>query len=418
MKRVSQYGSLLIFLILCTWALRLLCCSAALPGAAEDYRIYTGAAIGAFVMAVGILLLHLLCGTAERSFTLLLLAAAALAGHEAAHGAAGPYLPVWFAHVFRRNGTVLTSFLLLAGFLVLHWKRPLWRHYWVVGLVSLEAVGLCYLVSFLPGGSFSQDVNAIGLRLLETGALAEPAYWLALWMLLLGVGVSAAAAVKTVAAARLLPMQERLLLERYESLRSGAQSAAAARRAWWHQVTVAESIYWQGDTKGLGALLREMDKLCFHDSRPHYSRNVVLNTVLQDAASRAKRNGIDFRAQALVPEILPLPEAELCVLLMSMLDAALSAATEADGELSLRFHARTDAQALHVLCENTGEGESPNEPAGSSAFSEEQERRLSLVRCVIQRHQGLLEITCAGDRLAIQAILPYSLAPPEKSTAD
>ena len=80
---------------------------------------------------------------------------------------------------------------------------------------------------------------------------------------------------------------------------------------------------------------------------------------MQDAAVRAEAAGVAFRASAQVPPELPLPEEDVCTLLMNMLDNAVEGASlaQGEGERYIRFHVKAAGGFMAVLCENTFDGE-------------------------------------------------------------
>ena len=83
----------------------------------------------------------------------------------------------------------------------------------------------------------------------------------------------------------------------------------------------------KGDYETLGKMLQDMRGQCEHLAQTHFSKNFVVNAILQDAAYRAARAGISFDATASVSAEIPISENELCALLMNMLDNAIEAAS-------------------------------------------------------------------------------------------
>lgn len=60
--------------------------------------------------------------------------------------------------------------------------------------------------------------------------------------------------------------------------------------------------------------------------RTTFTGNLLVNAILQDAATRADRSSIRMENEVVIPDELPFPETDLCSLLMNLLDNALEAA--------------------------------------------------------------------------------------------
>ena len=89
---------------------------------------------------------------------------------------------------------------------------------------------------------------------------------------------------------------------------------------------------------------------------PH--TNGTLNAILQNAAARAETAGIAFQTTVVVPERLPIPDEDLCILLMNLLDNAIEGAarTPADQEKHIRLQMRCTGGHLAIFCENSYDG--------------------------------------------------------------
>lgn len=76
------------------------------------------------------------------------------------------------------------------------------------------------------------------------------------------------------------------------------------------------------------------------------------------AAARAKQLNLSFRASVFTPEELPIPDQDLCTLLLNMLDNALEGAAKVSPEHSRHLHIQIKMvnQYLAVKCENSFDG--------------------------------------------------------------
>ena len=89
-----------------------------------------------------------------------------------------------------------------------------------------------------------------------------------------------------------------------------------------------------------------------------FTKNFTVNSILQDAAARSAQGEIAFDAQAHLPAKLEIPDSDLCVLLMNLLDNALEAAAliENPKDRWIRFKAEIVNGFLAVKCQNSYAG--------------------------------------------------------------
>ena len=101
---------------------------------------------------------------------------------------------------------------------------------------------------------------------------------------------------------------------------------AALRHEFCHQLTAMDCLCQKDDMEGMRQLLTRMMQEQADQTPVFFTKNHTINTILQDAAARAKQLNLSFRASAFTPEELPIPDQDLCTLLLNMLDNALEGA--------------------------------------------------------------------------------------------
>lgn len=127
------------------------------------------------------------------------------------------------------------------------------------------------------------------------------------------------------------------------------------RHEWKNQLLSLRMLQEKGDQEGLSARLRELDDELDHLTPRLYTDHLAVNTILQKAAAQADRQGIAFACQVQVPRELSVDEADLCTLLVNLLDNALEAAAQVQPpkrrEVLCRIKLSQGFLAIH--CENT-----------------------------------------------------------------
>ena len=176
-----------------------------------------------------------------------------------------------------------------------------------------------------------------------------------------------------------------------------------------------------GDLAGLEESLTAWRKANSAAAQTLFTRNITVNAILQDAASRAQRAGILFQASAPVPEELPFPDEDLCALLMNLLDNALEGAerTPAGQRRSIHFKMRLSNGFLSVLCENTFDGRLSVGADGSLHTTKEDAEShgfgLPQIRNVAKKYGSMLDIRYTASLFTVQAALQIPKAARRKT---
>lgn len=150
-----------------------------------------------------------------------------------------------------------------------------------------------------------------------------------------------------------LSMQQR----RYESLRTAIEEARQARHDMRHQLNQISALAESGDMEKLKAYLTKASAR-IPDLDMSFCENRAADSVIGYYCALAKRERVPFCAQADLPEVLPVDEIDLCLVLSNLLENALEASLRTDPsrrqiELTAYVHA---GQLLLIEAKNTFDG--------------------------------------------------------------
>ena len=140
-------------------------------------------------------------------------------------------------------------------------------------------------------------------------------------------------------------------------------------------------------------------------AQTRFTENITVNLILQDYSARAARIGAAFDAQAFLPKDLAVPEEDLCILLMNMLDNALEASAwvESPEKRFVRFRTRIKNGYMTVKCENAFERELKKAPDGQLATTKSDPQAhgfgISQMRTVAEKYHSLLDISCPNKHI-------------------
>ena len=144
------------------------------------------------------------------------------------------------------------------------------------------------------------------------------------------------------------------------------------------------------------------------EDQTRFTGNATVNVVLQDAAGRARAAGIAFEAEVMLPDALPIPDGDLCALLMNMLDNALAGAerTPAGREKRVRFRMRVEGDFVPILCENTFDGHVETAPDGTlrttKGDADSHGFGLARMRAVAEKYDSILDVSWTDSCFTVQ----------------
>lgn len=187
--------------------------------------------------------------------------------------------------------------------------------------------------------------------------------------------------------------------QRYESLKTAIDEARQARHDMRHQLNQISALAEAGDLDNLKAYLAKTVSR-IPDLDMNFCENRAADSVVGYYCALAKREGVPFCAKLDLPQVLPVDEIDLCLVLSNLLENAFEASLRtAPARRRIEVTAYVHAERLLLVeVENAFDGE-VNEKAGSSARpSERKTGSASSLSSILQK------------RPAVQAHLPIRMA--------
>ena len=152
---------------------------------------------------------------------------------------------------------------------------------------------------------------------------------------------------------QLLSMQQ----QRYESLKAAIEEARQARHDLRHQLNQISALAETGDLDGLKAYLAKTAAR-IPDLDMNFCENRAADSVVGYYCALAKREGIPFCAKLDLPQVLPVDEIDLCLVLSNLLENAFEASLRtapARRRIELTAYLHGNSLAL-IQVENTYDG--------------------------------------------------------------
>lgn len=206
---------------------------------------------------------------------------------------------------------------------------------------------------------------------------------------------------------KLLVQQYGLAQSGFENLRRHQEEVMILRHDMEkHLVFLRQSTMDRATAEYLEALIGQQQAL----SPVVQSRNRTLDIILNAKLGEAAEKGIAVEViQADAPKSLPLPDTELCALMMNLLDNAIHAACETKKPfLRLDMHQKDDFFVF--VCENAAAA-GPSEKRAEKGAAPQHGLGLKIIEQIVSRHGNLMEVErlTGSYRVTIALTLVHSL---------
>ncbi len=367
----------------------------------------TGAAALAFVLICGIFLLRIVSHHPDFRLIPLLLAAAGLTIYRITQGEGFYFLSAAATGILGHSWVGIFTILALAVYLFINRSRDFWRYFAIAAAWSGGALLFCYLISLARDSHLAFYINTALSGLFRNGAYDGLLYWATWWLTIVCGLISAYSIAQAFTRQQIesnsIALRNELLMNSYRSLEQRMRRGAVHRHEFHHQLTALRSLCQKGDIEGMKALLDDLTRANTAQSPTRFTDHFAINAILQDADLRADQAGIRFQAQVHVPEDLPMPEQDLCSLLMNMLDNALEACAKVSRaqERWIRIRIKFHRGILAIRCENSYEGILPANEDGTLRSTKADPGShglgLSLMSAIAEKYGGMINTTHTDD---------------------
>lgn len=390
---------------------------------ANLYGIPAGIAAAAMLLVAGLFLLRAFYRKTEWSLLPLVAALGNLATYRLIQSCGYYFLPQEAVQFLSWRGFAWIAPLSLVAYLLLNRRREFWRLLGIAAAWSAGGLLLACLLSAARGGYLFSYVSSSVLSMFQTGLHDGLLYWFTLWLAVVCALISLYWFLRTLtrqqARMQALEIKNQMIRDSYHAIEQSMRDNAALRHEFRHQLTALDALYQQSKWNELGELLRTYKQQEAELAQMRFTENFTVNAILQDAASRAAQADTAFDAQVRLPKTLPVPENDLCALLMNMLDNALEACgqVEPPAQRFIRFKAEVKNGFFAVKCEDryagalrtdeTGKLQTTKPDAAAHGFG------LPQMTAIAEKYASLLDISQTEDHVFIlQTALKLPKEPP------
>ena len=206
--------------------------------------------------------------------------------------------------------------------------------------------------------------------------------------------------------------------QRYESLKAAIEEARQARHDMRHQLNQISALAEAGDLDNLKAYLAKTVSR-IPDLDMNFCENRAADSVVGYYCALAKREGVPFCAKLDLPQVLPVDEIDLCLVLSNLLENAFEASLRtAPARRKIEITAYVHAERLLLVeVENAFDG-AVHEKSGLFRSSKRKENGIGIqsVQHIAEKTGGASTFTHQNGVFSAKVMLCGEKQPPE--TAD
>lgn len=211
---------------------------------------------------------------------------------------------------------------------------------------------------------------------------------------------------------KLLSIKNDLALKSIQTLEQGSQALAIARHDQLHHLRIITDMVKNTPKEAADYAASLIDELSAVPAMT-FTQNRLVNTILTAQAGTAKSRSVAFRAEAILPETLFIPDKDLCAVLMNLLDNAVNAASKAPAgtERFVSVNLKTEDDYLLIVIENTlpeGFDLSAYRDKLSRISDPARDRHgfgMRSAQTVLSRYGGELRYTAKGNSITVNTVM-------------
>lgn len=383
---------------------------------ANKVAIPAGSFAIVFLLLCGIFLVGIIFGNSDYSLIALIIAGCILMVKEIVISLGYYFLPETFIEIINWNGFFFLPSIMIILYLILNRKRGYLRYFAKMLAFSLAFLAASYTYSRITNGVLSKLVDDAVSFLFKYGYYDLALYWITAWFVLAGACISAYALLRRVTNIQIenktMDLRNQALLDNYQRIEERQQQTALLRHEMRHHVLALQAIRKKGTMDQIDEYLEQLSSQTEKLMQADFTKNAILNSILQNSAASAEAAGIHFEADVQVPEMLEIAELDLCSFVMNLLDNALEACRRMDSSAKRYVHFKatlTPQGFLAIQCANSYSGVIAKDAFGKIKTQKEDVLLhgfgLKQMEQIAKKYNSLLEISYTDDTFTVMTAL-------------
>lgn len=205
---------------------------------------------------------------------------------------------------------------------------------------------------------------------------------------------------------KLLKLKNELTLNRFNEITLHIENVHMLRHEIKHHMAAMQILCNEGEITRLSEYLSSISTGILSQDI-NYSNNHLVDCILSDCISRANEAKIHFEHSISIPQSIPIPDQELCSLLLNMLDNAIEACTDSKHKI-IKFQMALKGNFLLITCQNS-HNNFIHEQSGKF-FTQKQNKvghgyGINIMKSIAKRYGSILDIDYDSNNFTVKTFL-------------
>lgn len=190
-------------------------------------------------------------------------------------------------------------------------------------------------------------------------------------------------------------------------VRSIYQEMRGYKHDFHHHLQTLKGQLEAGETERALAYIEQLDEQLIHMDTLLKTGNVSLDSILSAKIAQAKAAGISVTVKAAVPDRLLISDLELSIVVGNLLDNAIEACADADGERFIRIYMTMKGKMLYFSMLNSS---GPKKPKLGTLFSSQKRGAhgfgLRRAEAILREHGGWCKYNSEDGAFTSEFLIP------------
>lgn len=207
-----------------------------------------------------------------------------------------------------------------------------------------------------------------------------------------------------------LRLKNNLILDRYDEMQTNLKKTRIIRHEMNHHITAIQILCNEKDIDGIQQYLLSISSNILIARDIFYSNHPIVDCILSNYISQCKKQNIQFDYSINLPNSLPIPDSDLCSLLLNMLDNAIEASVLPPNKWII-FKMSLKENFLIISCQNSYCGDILEEDDTITTQKEEKEFHgygIPIMKSIVKKYGSTLIISYDSDCFTVKTILQFS----------
>ena len=207
-----------------------------------------------------------------------------------------------------------------------------------------------------------------------------------------------------------LTLRNELTTQSLRSMERTNQALATVRHDEMHHLRTLVTLF-EENPASAAEYARSLTQDLARIPTMRFTENLLVNTILSVQSARSAEMGVLFSAKAILPTTLSLPEQDLTVVLMNLLENAIEAAAQTEGKKMVNALLLVEEHTLRITISNSLPRDFAKEPFRTQVFQTSKAQGalhgfgIPSAQKVVERYSGTLRYRVTEDRVTVQTAM-------------